>query len=674
MADKSILDLINEVAADNNHIHDISVLPLMCGTGKSTAISYKIRQTIEEAPKTGNGLLIITDRKDRMDDYMHPYDDELREYLLKHENKITIMHHDNLNQAYKTFRFRPVLMMTTQRFFRLAPHERTEFLKWENGPRPLVLIDERPELTTIAEIDETKIEECIIAVEHVLKNRHDIPPTIEMEIIEREFKQFISDLKFSPCNRLNYLFCFWSWYINEESCAPFTDIQLLETYRDIYYNRENINGYKGDIYYKDIFTQIRALRQLRRENALLYHQKLKTNVCLDTFYVFLNNISALADRNTKYIILDGTALLSPEYRIEQYDIRPCEEYVRDLSRLKIRIVNIPTNKTSMLYNKEYHERAQAYVECYFNENIKKEIGNDKNKYALFTYKGVEEKYKKMFDADRVEHFGNIVGKNDFRKATHILQVGINRYPDTVYYLYYLALHPEMHNYYTNMQEAYKMGKIIANAPTQDILDEMGITFEQWSQEYEAVEMQVKDGIDSDTIIKQSNEIEQQINEHRGEVNDIMNHMLLAEIEQNMFRGIIRNSNPDNDYTFHLFINTTNYESLVELIKSRYEPLGADVKADMVSTEVAIRKIMNRKKTSHAAEFIIWHDTKLDIGDSYTPERIREGIGLKNKAAIQSYEQMFKNNPVLRILLANEKDESEKERGVYKKLKNWYFYR
>ena len=163
-------------------------------------------------------------------------------------------------------------------------------------------------------------------------------------------------------------------------------------------------------------------------------------------------------------------------------------------------------------------------------------------------------------------------------------------------------------------------------------------------------------------------IEQQIQEHRGEVETIMNHMLLAEIEQNMFRGIIRNSNPEEDYTFHLFINTTKYKSLIELMRARYEPLGAEIQAEMVSPDVDIRKIMNRKNAGHTKNFIEWHDKTLKIGDTYTPEMIREAIGMKNKAAVQSYEQMFSKNPVLRILLSEEREEY----SIYKKIGNWFY--
>ena len=79
---QDVVQLINDIQSTPWQDDKINVLPLMCGTGKSTAISYLIRQTIEEAADTGNGLLVVTDRIDRMDDYMHPYDPDLKNYLM----------------------------------------------------------------------------------------------------------------------------------------------------------------------------------------------------------------------------------------------------------------------------------------------------------------------------------------------------------------------------------------------------------------------------------------------------------------------------------------------------------------------------------------------------------------------------------------------------------------
>ena len=81
---KSILHQINLIAEDKEPDSKITVLPYMCGSGKSTAISYLIRQTIENHESTGDGLLIVTDRKDRMEDYLcSSCDAELDSFLKK---------------------------------------------------------------------------------------------------------------------------------------------------------------------------------------------------------------------------------------------------------------------------------------------------------------------------------------------------------------------------------------------------------------------------------------------------------------------------------------------------------------------------------------------------------------------------------------------------------------
>ena len=92
MAFKSIADLILEVAADEAHKDEISLLPLMCGTGKSTAISEIIGRTIRLADKTGNGVLVVTDRVNRLHDYLSPRDQKLRNYLKDNPGAVQSLH------------------------------------------------------------------------------------------------------------------------------------------------------------------------------------------------------------------------------------------------------------------------------------------------------------------------------------------------------------------------------------------------------------------------------------------------------------------------------------------------------------------------------------------------------------------------------------------------------
>ena len=63
--DKSnhIANLIEKIADDLRTADKVSVVPLVCGTGKSTAISYLIRRVIKQIIEKGDtrGILIVTD-------------------------------------------------------------------------------------------------------------------------------------------------------------------------------------------------------------------------------------------------------------------------------------------------------------------------------------------------------------------------------------------------------------------------------------------------------------------------------------------------------------------------------------------------------------------------------------------------------------------------------------
>ena len=69
---KKVLTLINEAAKDKKH--KITVLPFMCGSGKSSAVSEKIAEAI----KKREGLLVVTDRVKRLHEYLKPWHDSER--------------------------------------------------------------------------------------------------------------------------------------------------------------------------------------------------------------------------------------------------------------------------------------------------------------------------------------------------------------------------------------------------------------------------------------------------------------------------------------------------------------------------------------------------------------------------------------------------------------------
>ena len=196
MSAKDVLTLLNSIACQDVDTDKVTVLPLMCGTGKSTAISYLIRQTIINSWKNGEGLLIVTDRKDLMENYMNPqYDDNLLRFLKDYEDQVVIMTHNNFEEANELQRYKPVLIMTTQRYFRLSVSEINQYLKWAHGIRPLIIIDEFPELMTVVDLDDRKLAECESATYNAQRSivadgeiiSMPLMPNLEIAAVRRHF-------------------------------------------------------------------------------------------------------------------------------------------------------------------------------------------------------------------------------------------------------------------------------------------------------------------------------------------------------------------------------------------------------------------------------------------------------------------------------------------------------
>ncbi len=438
MTAEDITQLINDITSDQKRVKEITVLPIMCGSGKSTAISYLIRQTIENASLTGNGLLVVTDRIDRLDDYMHPHDNTLHSFLDKHGDQVCIMTHENIKETHKTQCRKPVLMMTTQRYFRLTVAEINHFLKWKTGSRPLIIIDEFPELMTLVKLDEKKLAECDAAIKASDKEPFGIEAAKELYFLKMHFNQFISNIRKGKCGLQDNLLCFWSWHTKENKkeyreLRPFWESH----YKDISKRKNSINSYGGGTYYDDIFTRFSAIRQLRTSYALISQHRINDDSFDDSMLFLLDNYKLIHNVKAKnVIILDGTADLSPEYFPDRFCINNNPDFKRPLHHLQIKLINYPTGKTALLSSKEKQAQLLDYVEAYVSEIKDSEGDLSPDKWAFFTYMALEKAFKRRFNNNNVEHFGNIKGKNDFRAARHIFQVGINRYPDEVYYLLY----------------------------------------------------------------------------------------------------------------------------------------------------------------------------------------------------------------------------------------------
>ena len=91
--------IINRLVESANGENKAYYLPLMCGAGKSLGISRKIRESIEK----NEGLLVITDRKHRLNDYLSPgIVDDLTTFLQAHAKSVAILTSETVEKVRNT--------------------------------------------------------------------------------------------------------------------------------------------------------------------------------------------------------------------------------------------------------------------------------------------------------------------------------------------------------------------------------------------------------------------------------------------------------------------------------------------------------------------------------------------------------------------------------------------
>lgn len=147
----------------------VQLRSLQCGMGKSTAISYVIRDVIEHGD--GMGILIATDSIERLKSYLTPrFDPELAAFLKAHESSITLIESANKVEALQRMRTSPVLLMTTQRYFGMSVAEINDILHGSGIQRDAVIIDERPIIKTVETVSRTDVNMVASALSDGLRS------------------------------------------------------------------------------------------------------------------------------------------------------------------------------------------------------------------------------------------------------------------------------------------------------------------------------------------------------------------------------------------------------------------------------------------------------------------------------------------------------------------------
>ncbi len=614
---EDILHMIDEVAADREHRDQISVMNLMCGSGKSTAIRMKMRQLIEE--NRGKGMIVVTDNLDRMRDYISPKDKEMKEFFDTHRNLITVMTHETLSIDKLMAPHCPILIMSTQRYIGLSHGEIESYLRWNGGERSLIIIDEKPYFRKEIDITKRALDDVKDAIDERLPRRGT--GSGDRQFLKEKWEdisdcfQRIFDIKADShdSSGFHYRYIKPNDVISEED----REAVLAKAFK----HETELNVNRQARTFADNVSSIRAVLQMLEKGGLLCQQRQADESVQSTCHVMLDYYYKYTDLNAKVIILDGTADLSMEYQLyDDLHWVECSQFKRSLDRLHIHLIDMSAGKSKMMNSAQRREVLEESC-TYLHEHLPADVIP-----VAFSYKNMENdllsKYSavfgKGFTAEKFSWFGVIRGTNDFREETHIAQIGLNRYRPASYFLYDLALDPAL------VKELKK---------------------KPYSKHQEIIQKRIDNPL--------------------GYTKEAELREILAELEQNIFRGTIRNSNGKNDYHFYLF-SSFWHKTLLDAIHERYEPYKAIVEEIPRPNREKIIQMMTRANSEYAQRVVRAHDKDLIIGQEYTYAKIAEAAQITEPQCKTARD----NNRILQELFNNESIDSRNRR--FRKTRNWYY--
>lgn len=563
----------------------------MCGVGKTTYLRYLISDAIREQ----FGLIIITDRLDNLNGItISEIDEEFNRFINDNLKKIAVLSSDNIKDEWNELYKKPIVLMSTQRYFNLD----TDTIKELTKTRNKIVFDEKPFILECRKIDIKALNDIDTALKQGL---NDTICQSDKESLTDTFKNINSELQ-TILRR------------NEQQNVG-NKLERLLNPQELTFNKFELDNffdtfsmYQSNLIKYDLKTvkAVETLKKLVNNGGIVVSEKKvrkKSDERYDNyFYVVVNNSDKLTTANANVSVLDGTADISPEYTLNCFNVVNCSEFQRDISKLNLNIIDLNTSKTKLTTT---GIKTDKYI-----DKIIEYIKSEPEHYnCLFTYQAIEDKFKDYFTT---AHFGKIKGTNAFRSEQNIAQVGLSVLPHSLYFL--LAGEIVKYNRHKDLTN------IVCDYAT---------------------------------------------------VNNLMCRFILADLEQNIFRGCIRNESNKEMMNYLLFCNYENLSTLTDktsklkdivdskklkkMILGRYSKLGATI--NLKETPIEFRNlksdVRNTNKPTVKQKLHKYIDT-LPSGRVFTKPDIIANCKLTER----QYKYLRQSNELRRF--------STEKQGIYRK--------
>lgn len=505
--------------------------------------SYSMTYEISEALRNyDGGIILVTDELERLHSYVGSSSGD--SYLSEYiqRNRNRILVYEARNaKADRHKLFQIPIILMSTQRFFSLSREDVISLTQTYIPRRHVFIDERAPLAETIRIDLGTFNDIDTALNQCLDNT-----AAEKSWLVDQWRnlrqRYDAYMKGYESSHDDYELQLW--HMDGDHHATTDDARFLHLVNHTYSAKlKRVDN--------EILKKIKAVFQMVNTDGALFISRRKPSSKAKAeyskfFLVTLDNSDLLLDIGSKSVILDGTGDLDPVYDAWYINRVNCDQFRRDLSKLTINIVDANTSRNAIAKAPDVNKNLRAII-----DHVKTIPKVD----VVFTY-GRGKEIKAATTVERVfheagfntGHLGGLKGTNRFRHMTDFVQVGLNRIPDE-YYLA-IAIHNASHRYPPDKRHA-----VLMNFKTAA----------KW----------------------------------------IMLRSILADVEQNIYRGVIRNVNNDQRETYTLIYKCSpkldtdgkdhnELSELTAMIKERYASMGATVNVLDAPMEIKRMKTMQRK--------------------------------------------------------------------------------
>ena len=540
-------------------------------------------------------------------------------------NRVIVLNStESLQEQMQRQHYKPIVLLTTQRYFMMPDKLREQLFTYsfnnKSYKRNIVIFDERPQFFEQVSINTENLSLLESALYEGLNDEVRDKKFVTNQF--REFKISLTDKmdELESMNENNRITMYWK----DKTCNSITKNDQL-FFKIINANMDSLTQ-KYSKFQRDMW----ALQEIMENGAIFNATKKRNGEYRRSFTVLRDNRDCFyLGEDKKFFVFDATAEIDPRYDVDYTKIYDTKKYNRPLN---MTITNVCMNTAKGYLVNE--KNADMIKQSLLSEVSKKLDESHKNKEDVLIV--VYQNFKKWFKEYKyVGYFGNLKGFNDYKDLDCMAHVGINRFPNMVYFYIYCGTHMR---FYRSLQD-------MTIAESIDFFNKIENSREE------------KDENDK---LRRENTREDFL---KLELKYVMLRSMLVDFEQNIFRLAIRNY--DNKLPVHIWtfydIGNEVYKNLSDMIEERYKPYGVTFTYEKTPEKLQIASVMNRKppegkKMTNAQKILQWRE-QLPKGTEYKIQQLLDETGLTDK----QLQKAKTNNKSLKQVLDSDKTD---KRGYY----------